>query len=127
MNTPERNDKNVDRLQRLSQVYKDSDEDRHKEEQYKIALEEVTREYPLPTARKFVIVACIAFWLFCFGGLLFGINLRGVFPFLFIALAVLVLLHIPIFWIKKKIIDLIIGTAFAAGCIALAVSMLTGL
>ncbi|MCL1880768.1 MAG: hypothetical protein FWF76_01165 [Oscillospiraceae bacterium] len=123
MNTPERNSKNIEKMNKLDKVYVESEEDKNREKQYKSALEEATREYPLPTARKFAVVSCIAFWFFCFGGLLFGVDLRGIFPFLFLSLAVLVALHIPIFVIKKKIVDVVMGILFSLGCIVLAISL----
>jgi hypothetical protein len=124
MNTPERNDKNVEKLQKLRKVYEESDEDKKREEIHKSVLEEATREYPLPTARRFSIVAVVAFWFFCFLGLLFRVDLSGIFPFMFIALATMVILHLPMFFMKRKILDVIIGAAFAMGCIGLAVSLL---
>jgi hypothetical protein len=130
MNTPGRNDKNIAKMQAIQEagrIYSDSDEDRNREEQQRTALEEATREYPLPTVRRGVIVACVVLWVFCFGGLLFGLDLRGIFPFLFVMLAMLILVHVPIFWLKKKIIDVVIAIAFATGCFALAISLITGL
>jgi uncharacterized membrane protein YjjP (DUF1212 family) len=125
MNTPARNDKNIEKMKRLKRVYNDSEEDKVKENQARIALENSTREYPFPTARRFAAVTCVALWLFCVVGLFFGVDLRGIFPFIFLTLAVLVILYLPMFWLKRKIFDVIIGAAFAAGCIGLALSMVS--
>ncbi|MCL1831572.1 MAG: hypothetical protein FWG45_01520 [Oscillospiraceae bacterium] len=124
MNTPERNDKNVEKLNKTGKVYKETEDDKKREEAYKAVLEEVTRQYPLPTARTFSIVACIAFWIFCVIGLLFGVDLRGIMPFLFVMLAIVAVLHIPVFYLKKKILDVIMALLFAAGCIGVAISMI---
>jgi len=124
MNTPERNDKNIAKMQAIGRAYSDTEEDAVKEKQYQKALDEVTREYPLPTARRVSVVACIGLWVFSVGGLLFGVDLRGIFPFLFFALAVMVGFHLPIFWIKRKFADCVIGVLFMSGCIWLAVSLI---
>jgi hypothetical protein len=127
MNTPERNNKNVEKMKKLGKVYEDSADDKSREEDYTEAMENATREYPLATARRFAWVACGGFWVFCLGVLLFGIDLRGLFPFLFFSLAVVSALHIPMFYIQKKTIDVIAGTIFAISCTWVAVSLLVGL
>lgn len=126
MNTPERNEKKIAQMQELGRVYSESEEDLSRNEKENSALENATREYPLPTARRFAWVMCGGFWLFCLGGLLFGVDMRALFPFMFIALAVLVVLYIPVFFVKKKILDVIIGSIFAASCIITAVSLMLG-
>lgn len=124
MNTPERNEKNAQKMQELGQVYNESDEDKSREANS--ALENATREYPLPTARKFAWVLCGGFWLFCLGGLLFQVDMRSLFPFLLFSLAVVAGLQIPVFYIKRKIFDIIIAAVFALSCSAVAVSMMLG-
>ncbi|MCL2754678.1 MAG: hypothetical protein FWD35_03030 [Oscillospiraceae bacterium] len=124
MNTPARNDKNIQKLENLGRAFRDGEEDKLKEKQSKEALEEVTREYPFPTARKFTIVACIGMWVFSVGALVFGVDMRGIFPFQFFALAAMVIAHLPIFWLKKKYLDTVIGFLFSVGCTWLAVALL---
>ena len=124
MNTPERNTKNAEKMQSLGKIYVDSDEDKIKEEN--VALENATREYPLPTARKFAWVLCGGMWLFCLIGLLFGFaEPAALFPFLLFSLGVAVALQIPVFFLKKKIFDVIVASIFALCCIGLGFSMLT--
>ena len=125
MNTPERNDKNVEKMQKLGRVYEETDEDKKREQRH--AIENATREYPLPTARKAAWVICGGFWVFCVAALVFGVDMRGLIPFMFFALAVVVILHLPVFYLKKKIFDLIVGIIFALSCIGTAVSLLIGL
>jgi len=124
MNTPERNMKNADKLQKLGKIYEETAEDKQRDKRSKTALENATREYPFPTARKFAWVLCGGFWLFCLGGLLFGVDMRALFPFLFFSLAMIVLLHLPVFYLKKKILDVIIGVIFTLSCIGVGLSML---
>jgi len=123
MNSPERNKKNAEKLQKLGTVLTDSAEDKKREESGNTALENATREYPFPTARKAAWVSCGGFWLFCFGGLFFGVDIRALFPFLFVSLAVVSLVHIPMFFVKRKIFDVIVGTIFTLCCIGMAISM----
>jgi len=125
MNTPERNDKNVEKMRKLGKVYSESDDDKKREQRH--ALENATQEYPLPTARKAAWVICGGFWAFCLGALLFGVDMRALIPFMFFALGILALLHLPIFFIKKKIFDVVVGTIFALSCIGTAVALLIGL
>jgi len=124
MNTPERNKKNAAKMQEVGQIYSDSAEAQTNEQRKQSALEKATQEYPLPTARRFAWVLCGGFWLFCFGGLFFGVDLRALFPFVFFSLAIVAILHIPMFYVKRKIADVIIGVIFALSCIGMAVSMI---
>jgi len=124
MNTPERNNKNIDKMRALGKVYSETDEDRTRNTLEDDALENATREYPLPTTRKFAWVMCGGFWLFCLGGLLFGVDMRALMPFMFFSLAFVALVHLPVFYLKKKIFDVIVGTVFAMSCIGMGLSML---
>ena len=127
MNTPERNFKNAAKLEKLGQIYEESEQDKSNERRNRSALDEATREYPLPTARKFAWVVCGGFWLFCVGGLLFGVDLRALFPFLFFSLAVVAGVHIPMFLVKRKTFDVVVGVIFALSCIIVGLSMLVSL
>ena len=124
MNTPERNKRNIEKMQELGKVYNENSEDKAQESAVNPALEDATREYPLPTARKFAWVLCGGFWLFCLGGLLFGADMNALFPFLMFSLAAAVGLQIPVFYLKRKIKDVVIAVVFALSCIGLGVSML---
>ncbi|MCL1902999.1 MAG: hypothetical protein FWF94_01110 [Oscillospiraceae bacterium] len=124
MNTPERNNKNIDKMHNLGKVYSESDEDKGRENDS--ALENATREYPLPTARKFAWVICGGFWLFCLSGLLFRADLSALFPFLLLSLAAAVSLQIPVFYVKGKIFDIVVAVIFSLGCGVFAASMLFG-
>jgi len=124
MNTPERNIKNAEKMSNLGKVYSDSADDLTREETHKAILEEATREYPLPTARRFAWVACGGFWVFCFGGLLFGVDLRALFPFMFLSLGAVAALHVPMFFVKRKMFDVIVAVIFTISCVGMAVSML---
>ena len=119
MNTPERNQKNVDKMKKLGKVYEDATESQLRENNN--ALENATREYPLPTVRKFAWVACGGFWVFIFFGLLFGVDLRALFPFVFFSLAFLAGVHIPMFYVKRKIFDVIIAGIAVLSCASMAV------
>ncbi|MCL1865998.1 MAG: hypothetical protein FWF82_01150 [Oscillospiraceae bacterium] len=122
MNTPERNQKNAEKLKKFGKVYSDGVEDKATE--FNQSLENATKEYPFPTARKVAWVTCGGFWIFCAGGLLFGVNMNAMFPFLFFSLAAVDLVHIPTFIVKKKMFDVFAGSLFALGCMGVAVSML---
>jgi hypothetical protein len=124
MNTLERNKKNAEKLQKLGVVLADSAEDKKREESENQALENATREYPFPTARRAAWVMCGGFWLFCFVGLFFRVDIRALFPFLFVSLGVVALVHIPTFFVKKKMFDVIVGTIFTLSCFGMAISML---
>jgi len=123
MNTPDRNKKNIEKMQKLGKVLDDSIVE-NKEELAKVALENVTREYPFPTARKIAWVFCGAFWLFCLGGFLFGVDMRALFPFLMFSLGAAVGLQIPVFFVKGKLGDTIIALIFTLSCMGLGISML---
>jgi hypothetical protein len=121
MNTPERNQKNIDKMSKLGKVYTESEENSNKNDS---ALDKATREYPLPTLRKAAWVICGGFWLFCLVGLFFTVDVRALFPFLFFSLAFVAAVHIPVFFVKKKIADVIIGVIFTLCCLGMAATML---
>jgi hypothetical protein len=122
MNTPERNRKNAEKLQKLGKILSDCNEDKPREHNH--ALENATREYPLPTVRKFAWVFCGGFWLFCLVGLLFSVDIRPLMPFLFFSLGAVSTVHLPVFFLQRKVFDLIVGVIFTLCCLGLAVSML---
>jgi len=124
MNTPERNIKNAEKLQKMGTVLSDSTEDKNRDEAASKALENATREYPLPTARKAAWVMCGGFWLFCFFGLFFRVDIRALFPFLFVSFGVVSLVHIPMFYVKRKMFDVLVAIIFTLSCITAAISML---
>ncbi|MCL2035894.1 MAG: hypothetical protein FWG83_00715 [Oscillospiraceae bacterium] len=124
MNTPERNKKKITQMQKLGKIYSESDEDKSENRVVNQALENATREYPLPTARKFAWVICGGFWFFCLLGFLFGVNIPALLPFLFFSLAGVSLVHIPMFWVKKKLFDIVVAIIFAISCVGLSISML---
>jgi hypothetical protein len=124
MNTPERNKKNAEKLRELGVMLSDSDEDKTRQESASQALENATREYPLPTARKAAWVLCGSFWLFCVGAMLFRVDLRALAPFLLFSLSVVALVHIPMFFVKKKMFDVIVAVIFALSLIGAAISIL---
>jgi hypothetical protein len=124
MNTPERNKKNAEKLRKLDKVLVESEQDKARLEKEDGALEKATQEYPLPTARKFAWVIFGGFWIFCLVGALFSLDFRAMTPFLFFSLAGVVLVHIPMFYVKRKFFDVVTALIFASGCIALAVSLM---
>ncbi|MCL2632942.1 MAG: hypothetical protein FWD34_00325 [Oscillospiraceae bacterium] len=125
MNTFDRNEKNVKKMQDLGQVYSESDEDRAKEELQKDALENATREFPLLTLRKVAAVVCGGFWLFSIVGIFFGIDFRATMPFMFFSLSVLVFLNVPVFYMKKKNMDFVIAIVAGIVCLAFGLSLMT--
>jgi|GEM_PF-1182082 len=129
MNTPERNVKNALKMQEVGRVYEENDEDKVREissVKENPALEKATREYPLPTARRFAWILCGGLWLFCLGGMLFRIDMSILLPFLLFSLAIAVGLQIPVFYLKRKIPDVIMASIFALGCIGFGLTMLVG-
>lgn len=131
MNTPERNKKNIKKIREIGKVYEETSDDTvsstGKDNADKNKIEQsYNREYPLETARKISWILCGALWLFCLVGLLFGMDFRATFPFLMFSLAAVVILQLPVFWIKKKPFDVVTGIIFASGCIVLGLSMLLG-
>jgi len=126
MNTPERNEKNIKKMQDLGKVYSESDEDKSKEDLQKAALDNATREYPLATLRKAAQVACIGLWLFSVVGTLFGVSLKAMSPFLFFALSAMLFLNLPVFYAKKKRADLAMCLIAGISCMIIGISLLAG-
>jgi len=129
MNTPERNEKNIKKMQGAGKVYSESDEDKSslkKEDLQKIALDNATREYPLATARKAAQVACMGLWLFSVAGTLFGVSLKAMSPFLFFALSATLFLNLPVFYAKKKRADLAMCLIAGITCMIIGISLLIG-
>jgi hypothetical protein len=127
MNTPERNNKNIDKLQKLDKVYSEASEDKTREKNYSEFIERATREYPLATTRKFAWAICGGFWLFFTAGMLFGVDFRPLFPFLIFSIGFVPLVHIPMFYVKKEMINVIIALIFSLSCIGVGVSLIVNL
>ena len=124
MNSFVRNKRNIQKMEEIDQIYKESDEDLDREAYEKKRTYEANREYPLATARRFAWVICGAFWLFGLGSLFMEFEMDIFFPFLAFSLAVLAGLHVPMFLIQKKMFDVVIATIFALACITLGLSIL---
>jgi hypothetical protein len=122
MNTFDRNEKNVAKMERLGKVYEESEEDKRRNQ--RLSLDNATREYPLATVRRYSWVTCGGLWVFCIVGFIFRLDLRVFIPALFVSLGVSVALNIPVFLAKRKIGDVIMGTIVALVCIGVAVSLL---
>lgn len=128
MNTPERNEKNIKKMQGAGKVYSESDEDKSlsKRELQKTALDNATREYPLATARRAAQVACVGLWLFSVLGMLFGVSFKAMSPFLFFALSATLFLNLPVFFLKKKNADFVICLIAGISCLIIGISLLIG-
>lgn len=126
MNTPERNEKNIKKMQGAGKVYSESDEDKSlsEKERQETALDNATREYPLSTARKAAQVACVGLWIFTVLGALFGMDFKAMSPFLFFSLSATLFLNLPVFYMKKKNADLVMCLIAGISCLIIGISLL---
>lgn len=118
MNSPENNEKNIEKLEQTETVY-------HDEEVHESRIEEATKQPPLAFPRKIAGWICIGLWAFSIIMLMLGqLDISIAMPFMMFALAVYCGLNVPVFISKGKKFDVVICIAATAVCFFVALGLL---
>lgn len=120
MNSPENNEKNIEKLEQTGKIYTDDQSEKHQSK-----IDEVTKEPPLAFPRRVVGWICIALWVFSIVMLMMGqFDFSVAMPFMMFGLGAYAALNIPVFIQKGKIFDIVVCCAATAVCFIVAVGLL---
>ncbi len=118
MNSPENNEKNIEKLEQTGKIYDDG-------EKHDSKIDEVTKEPPLAFPRKIVGWICVALWAFSILMLLMGqMDFSVAMPFMMFGLGAYAALNIPVFISKGKIFDIVVCCIATAVCFLVAIGLL---
>lgn len=118
MNSPENNEKNIEKLEQTGKIYDDG-------EKHDSKIDEVTKEPPLAFPRKIVGWICVALWAFSILMLLMGqMDFSVAMPFMMFGLGAYAALNIPVFISKGKIFDIVVCSIATAVCFLVAIGLL---
>lgn len=121
MNFKDNNQKQIDKLARMEQLYKDAE--KHESVMDKIEAEEEEDICAFP--RKIFKTVLILTWIACIGGLMVGVDVSLVLCAMLFTLGIFLGLSVTKFLKKDKLGDAIISAVVAIAVIALSVLLLT--
>lgn len=124
MNSRHNNEKIIKRMQENEPIFDNQYEPGNNDVEDS-HIDKATFEPPLAFARKAVGWLCIAVWGFAILSLVFGFaDVTLMFPIMLIALGLLAVFNIPVFWYKHKKFDIVVAIIAAVVCFYVGIGML---